>query len=190
MAKEPDESKDPRENVGLMKAIPKVNLGKEQEAFGRGKKAAFAEALGFSRQTVSRWISGKERMSNESVVKVAHTMGVSPLYILDLCDEHQIEAPHAIFNRFFLDEVVGVCKRWKSEGTFPDDIPDPMKVINWPDTLEELEERLKGFSGDYRDLHTLANDATAWYLRCCDDSKIGLMISRIMSIGNECARHE
>ena len=86
VAEEKDDGCDPREVAGLCKAIPKRNLGEllhEQ----RGMVAEFADAMGVSRETVSRWVSGTRRMDDSQVAKASWLLGVHPLYLLDMRDE-------------------------------------------------------------------------------------------------------
>ena len=86
MAKDPNKSKDPREIAGLLDAIPKHNLRELLDERGMSN-ADLADLLGWERRSAHRigqWISGKARMTNDNVVRAAHVLDVSPLYLLDI----------------------------------------------------------------------------------------------------------
>lgn len=92
VAEEKDDGRDPREVAGLCKAIPKRNLG-ELLHRRRGMVAEFADAMGVSRETVSRWISGTRRMDDSQVAKASWLLGVHPLYLLDMREDAGLSCP-------------------------------------------------------------------------------------------------
>ena len=77
---------DPRETARLTKAIPKYNLGELLDERDM-RRADLAEALGWERSrgnVVGEWISGRRRMSNADLIRVARELDVSPIFLLDL----------------------------------------------------------------------------------------------------------
>lgn len=86
MAEEKDDGRDPREVAGLCKAIPKRNLGALLHE-RRGMVTEFADAMGVSHETVSRWIKGTRRMDDSQIAKASWLLVVHPLYLLDMAYE-------------------------------------------------------------------------------------------------------
>lgn len=182
---------DPREVAGLISAVPKRNLERVQHNYG--SQGSFAQELSrcagetINRQTVNEWIRGKVRMSNKSVILVSHVLGVSPLYILDLCQrEDGSDGMDAGVERPIIAAKTEYLLAWRQGGTKPVAVNDVLRVIQFPATAEELEAELTKLSGDHRDLHRLACDAADWYVRRCRYVNVGTLLSRIVESGRVC----
>lgn len=182
---------DPRESAGIMNAIPKRNLERIQRDYG--SQSAFAEELSrcaettINRQTVNGWIRGKERMSNRSVILVSHVLGVSPLYILDLCSrEDGSDGAGSGARRYLMLEQVEYLQEWKRSGVKPKPASNIQQVLQFPDTPEELEKALVDMGGDYRDPYKLACDIADWYVQRCRYINVGKMISQMTDVFRAC----
>lgn len=77
------EDADPREVAGILKAVPKRNLGELLEVRGITKQG-LSRALGKDNGIVGKWVNGTRRMSNADLLQTASMLDVSPLYLLDL----------------------------------------------------------------------------------------------------------
>lgn len=191
MGRSRNEALDPRESAGLLKAVPKLNLAHEQASYG--SKDSFAEHIGVSRQTVNQWISGTGRMGNDSVIRVAERLNVSPLYVLGLCERDESAAPRATEGREFLTLNLKRLEEWRDTGQRPriERVNDMILVHDWedphhphhPHTIEELERALKAVSGDYRDLRTLAEDVARHSISDCPPERISELLTLIQNAG-------
>lgn len=93
----PDTSRDPRTWLSgkpgstqpLMAGIPKNNLSYLLAARGiprgyLGAKAGLKGSYESIENRVAEWIQGRRNLPNRRVIQIAHLLGVSPLYVLDL----------------------------------------------------------------------------------------------------------
>ena len=183
---------DPRESAGIMIAIPKRNLGRFQRENSKSQ-SSFAEELSrcaeatISRQMVNGWIRGKERMSNKSVILVSHVLGVSPLYILDLCSrEDGSDGASSGVGRYLMTEQVEYLQEWKRSGTKPQPASNTQQRLAFPDTPEDLERELVNMDGDYRDPHKLACDIADWYIKRCRYINVGKLLSQMADVCRGC----
>ena len=110
------EDKDPREALGLMprvtggkwEHIPKSNLDLLLDERGMSY-ADLADLLWSNRDrsdTVGQWVSGKRWMSDRDLVKVAATLDVSPLYLLDLSLYEWPRHDQMLWSKSFPDETL------------------------------------------------------------------------------------
>lgn len=86
MARTDKTTYDPREAAGILRAIPKRNLGKLIASRGFTKRGLSVH-LGKDKSTVGKWVHGTLRMSNADLLLTATELHVSPLYLLDLTTE-------------------------------------------------------------------------------------------------------
>ncbi len=185
------ESYDPRDGLLIQNRlhIPKRNLAKlVLDRFGTF--SAFKHDTGITH--ASEFANGTKRMSNSMLLKAAHALKVSPLYLLDLTDDAGLTpSPESISefmsNRSKIQELIdGV--------TLADFTPESYKAINqhvsWAGSIAEgpktvfgfsmvdvpvsdhesplmtrvqITDALRGIRGDYRDLNQLARDMLEAY---------------------------
>lgn len=113
---------DPRDRRGTFR--PKRRLAEELERQGLSQQA-LAARMGVGRETVNKWINGKEHMPNRSVIRAAVILGVDPTYLLDLQAPRRADPD---------TERTG----WASFDTNRKSITDTLKKVKNPDTTLEM----------------------------------------------------
>ena len=184
--------RDPREDAGIIRAVRKANLETEMRRYD-GTHGEFAQMIGVGRQTLDGWVRGTKRMSNESVIEVAHILKVSPLYVLGLCGRYESDSPHAEASRSHVQRMVDLYRAKVSSGADPyAEDPDISAMFGntvfdqwsqWIKTLDDLKEYLVKMTVDYRDLRILAKDTAEWYVSRLDGKWTGSMVSCIAEFG-------
>lgn len=198
MARDPKESRDPREIAGLCKAIPKDNLGKLViERYGSYR--AFESVVGYSQ--VGEIVKGNRRIANAKLLRAANVLQVSPLYLLDLTHNTKPDADEvggilakadsaikaltddlaalndselaSIKIDYFLDpeSLERAFDEWRAYGWFQIDSSKSFAAL--PPTIQNIR-------GDYRDLDKLARDMLALY----PDTLAALLASPPIGSGN------
>lgn len=73
-----------------------------------------SESLGISRQLVSRWESGKRKISAEQLKKIANVLGVTLDYFQDVSPERSINSVMAQLEAVFMDAGIPTADKDKA----------------------------------------------------------------------------
>lgn len=140
---------DPRETCGLANAIPKRTLRAIAADYGTNR--AMAAALSshgrkIAPETLSMWLNGRRRMSDESVLYVADALAISPTYVLDLASYD----PRAA-------RGMGVVEYLRAIGEAT--TPQPTRWAGYRGMLLELADALATDYADADEAEPIAADA-------------------------------
>lgn len=97
---------DPREIAGLLRAVPKRNLGKLIDSHGITRQGLSVD-LGKDKSIAGKWVNGTRRMSNAELLQAASKLHVSPLYLLDLTTDEWPDDLRASFTDCDLGPAAG-----------------------------------------------------------------------------------